>query len=106
VEQAQGKELIDIEQRVTDLIEHMAYSHEQMARVLEAERDIAVRMAQMVHVLPDQHPDLGGIRGIMASSQVVTGSVVSYLNSIADLQETIAITIHSIMREISQEDEE
>ncbi|MFD0712410.1 nucleoside-diphosphate sugar epimerase [Paenibacillus sp. GCM10027626] len=90
---------------VTELIEHMSSSHEQMARVLEAKRSVAVRMAQMVHILPDQNPDFGGMAGLMSSSQTVTASVVAYLNSIADLQETIATTIHAIMTETGEEEE-
>ncbi|TYP69846.1 nucleoside-diphosphate sugar epimerase [Paenibacillus methanolicus] len=87
---------------VTEMIEHISRSHEHMARVLEAKRHVAVRMAQMVHALPDSHPDFGGMEGLMESSQAVTQSVVSYLNSIAELQETIATTVGSIMKEIEQ----
>ncbi|UVI28656.1 nucleoside-diphosphate sugar epimerase [Paenibacillus spongiae] len=91
---------------VTELIEHMSHSHEHMANVLEAKRHVAVRMAQMVNALPDQHPEFGGMGGLMESSHAVTNSVVSYLNSIAELQETIAETIKSIMKELSEEEEE
>ncbi|MCQ6559693.1 nucleoside-diphosphate sugar epimerase [Paenibacillus mendelii] len=94
------------QQIVTELIEHISHSHEHMARVLEAERHVAVRMSQMVDALPDRHPEFGGMGGLMESAHAVTGSVVNYLNSIAELQETIAITINSIMKELSEEEEE
>lgn len=88
---------------VTEMVEHISRSHEHMARVLEAKRHVAVRMAQMVHALPDSHPDFGtGMEGLMESSLAVTQSVVSYLNSIAELQETIAATVGSVMKEIGQ----
>jgi len=93
---------------VTEMIEHISHSHEQMARVLEAERHVAVRMAQMVHALPDRHPDFGGMSGLMENSGAVTKSVVAYLNTIAELQESIAVTIQSVMKELGagEEDEE
>ncbi|WP_219838449.1 nucleoside-diphosphate sugar epimerase [Paenibacillus sp. R14(2021)] len=91
---------------VTEMVEHMSHSHEQMARVLEAKRHVAVRMAQLVHALPDQHPGFGGFDKLMDNSQAVTKNVVAYLNSIAELQESLAMTISAVMREFANEDEE
>lgn len=96
----------EVQHIVTEMIEHMSRSHEQIARVMEAKRHVAVRMAQMVQALPDQHPTFDGLSGLMESSQAVTRNVIAYLNSIAELQETIAHTITSIMKEIDDEDEE
>ncbi|SDW81904.1 nucleoside-diphosphate sugar epimerase [Paenibacillus sp. CF384] len=91
---------------VTEMIEHMSHSHEQLARVLEAKRHVAVRMAQIVHALPDTHPSFGGVGELMDNSQVMTKSVVAYLNSIAELQESLAMTISIVMKEMNIEDEE
>jgi hypothetical protein len=91
---------------VTELVEHMSHSHEQMVRVLEAERHVAVRMAQLVHALPDQHPNFGGVSELMDQSKSLTKSVIAYLNSIAELQETIALTLSSVMKELGGEEEE
>jgi len=95
-----------MEHIVTEIIEHMSRSHEQMARVMEAKRHIAVRMAQMVHALPDHHPDFGGGRELMEQSQSVSKNLVAYLNSIAELQETMAVTLTAVMKELGGEDEE
>ncbi|MBW7458498.1 nucleoside-diphosphate sugar epimerase [Paenibacillus sepulcri] len=91
---------------VTEMIEHMSRSHEQMARVMEAERHVAVRMAQIVHALPDQHPNFGGVSELMEQSQSVSKNLVAYLNSIAELQETMAATLTTVMKELGGEDEE
>ncbi|BBH18688.1 hypothetical protein Back11_00330 [Paenibacillus baekrokdamisoli] len=91
---------------VTEMIEHMSHSHAQMARILETKRHVAVRMAQMVQALPDHHPSFGGMSELMESSHALTKNVVAYLNSIADLQETMAATIGAVMKELGGEDEE
>ncbi|QHT62611.1 nucleoside-diphosphate sugar epimerase [Paenibacillus lycopersici] len=91
---------------VTEMIEHMSHSHEQLSRILEGKRHVAVRMAQLVHALPDQHPGFGGFEDLMDNSRAVTGSVVAYLNSIAELQESLAVTLAAVMKEFAVEDEE
>ncbi|AWB45815.1 nucleoside-diphosphate sugar epimerase [Paenibacillus sp. CAA11] len=96
-----------MEQKVTDIITHMAHSHQQMARVLDAERQIAVRMAQIIHELPDKQPEFDGIDGMMESAGRINKSLVSYLNVIADLQEAMAENLTHVMSELkSLEDEE
>lgn len=95
-----------MQHKVTEMIEHMSHSHEQMARVLEAKRHVAVRMAQIVQNLPDQHPAFGGVGELMEHSQAVTKSVVSYLHGLAELQESMAVTISAVMKELAGEDEE
>ncbi|NBD26514.1 nucleoside-diphosphate sugar epimerase [Paenibacillus glycinis] len=95
-----------MQQILTEMIEHMSHSHEQLSRILEGKRHVAVRMAQLVHALPDQHPDFGGFEGVLDNSKAVTGSVVAYLNSIAELQESLAATLSAVMKEFAVEDEE
>ncbi|RXZ81207.1 nucleoside-diphosphate sugar epimerase [Paenibacillaceae bacterium] len=95
-----------MEQPINEIVEHLSISYQQMARVLEAERDIVVRMAQVVHALPDHKPDFQGIAGLIENSQNVSKSVVSYLNSLADLQETIADNMSHVMKEMDGEAEE
>lgn len=91
---------------VTEMIEHMSQSHGQLARILEGKRHVAVRMAQLVHALPDQHPGFGGFEELMDNSEAVTKSVVAYLNGIADLQESLAETLAMVMKEMAANDEE
>ncbi|CAM4332635.1 nucleoside-diphosphate sugar epimerase [Paenibacillus tarimensis] len=95
-----------MQQLVNEVIGHLSVSQQQLARVLEAERHVAVRVAQVVNSLPDTHPDFGGFEGLMESSSTVCKSVVSYLNGLADLQETLADHLASIMKEMEGTEEE
>lgn len=91
---------------INEMIGHMSHSYQQLARVLEAERHICVRMAQVVHALPDQSPAFGGHSGVLKSCQGMNKNIVSYLNSIAELEETLAEQLASVMRELEAPDEE
>ncbi|RUT29150.1 nucleoside-diphosphate sugar epimerase [Paenibacillus zeisoli] len=95
-----------MEQKITDLIVHMSHSHQQMARVIDAERQVAVRMAQIVHDLPDSEPSFDGIDGLMENAGRVNKNVVSYLNALADLQEALAENLGLVIKEMNAEDEE
>ncbi|MFX3632609.1 MAG: nucleoside-diphosphate sugar epimerase [Candidatus Pristimantibacillus sp.] len=91
---------------VTEIMEHMSHSHTQMARILEAKRDVTVRMAEVVKAIPDQNPNFGGTEGLLGNSEMLLGSLVSYLNSIADFEETLAAHLAFVMKEIDLEEEE
>ncbi|MFF2090928.1 nucleoside-diphosphate sugar epimerase [Paenibacillus sp. NPDC058174] len=77
-----------------------------MARIIESKRDVTVRMAEVVKAIPDEQPNFGGTEGLLTNSQAVLGSVVSYLNSIADLEETLASQLTFMIRELNSEEEE
>ncbi|MBJ8191103.1 nucleoside-diphosphate sugar epimerase, partial [Bacillus cereus] len=48
-----------------DLLIHISHSQQQMSRLLDAERQVVVRMAQIIHELPDEEPRFDGIPGIL-----------------------------------------
>ncbi|MEF2967933.1 nucleoside-diphosphate sugar epimerase [Paenibacillus sp. M1] len=95
-----------MEQKITEIIVHMSHSHQQMARVMDAERQVAVRMAQIVHAIPDQEPAFEGTSGLLANTGRVNKSVISYLNAIADLQEAMAENLGYVVKEMRGLDEE
>ncbi|GGH34079.1 nucleoside-diphosphate sugar epimerase [Paenibacillus segetis] len=95
-----------MEQKITEIIVHMSHSHGQMARVIDAERQIAVRMAQIVHGIPDSTPGFEGTDGLIENAGRVNKSVISYLNAIADLQEAMAENLGFVMKEMNNPDEE
>ncbi|THF73358.1 nucleoside-diphosphate sugar epimerase [Cohnella fermenti] len=95
-----------MQELMTEIIVHMSHSHQQMARLLDAKRQIAVRMAQMVHTLPDEHPQLNGLDGLLEGSSQVTKSVIAYVNSLADLQEAMADSIAQLVKALGDSDEE
>lgn len=95
-----------MQELMTEIVVHLSRSHQQMARILDAKRQIAVRMAQMVSLLPDEHPQLNGLGGLLDSSSQVTKSVIAYVNSLADLQDAMADSLTQIVKAIGEADEE
>lgn len=93
-------------QQVTSIIEHMASSHWEMTKILEAKRHVAVRMAQLVHEIPHENPTFGDIEGLMEKSLSVTKNIAAYLNSLADLSDAIADNLILIMKEVEIPDGE
>ncbi|MGM0882636.1 MAG: nucleoside-diphosphate sugar epimerase [Bacillota bacterium] len=95
-----------MQKTVTEIMEHMSHSNRQLARVLEAERHVTVRLSEIVQALPDKNPEFSGIPGILDNSQAVAQNIVAYLNSFADLQETIAAQLTFVIRELKEADED
>ncbi|ASR46122.1 nucleoside-diphosphate sugar epimerase [Paenibacillus kribbensis] len=91
---------------VDDLLVHISHSQQQMSRLLDAERQVVVRMAQIIHELPDEEPRFDGIPGILESSAQVNKSIVAYLNGIADLQEAMAEMLVRVVKETAYPEEE
>jgi hypothetical protein len=83
---------------MTEMIVHLSQSHQQMARILDAKRQVTVRTAELVHGLPDVQINLGGIDGLLDSSSQVTKSVISYLSSLADLEESVADSLTNVVK--------
>lgn len=95
-----------MEQKITDMIIHMSHSHGQIARIIDAERQIAVRIAQIIHAIPDAEPAFDGTDGLIENTGRINKSVVSYLNSIADLEEAMAENLGLVIKELKDQDEE
>ncbi|MGQ3478368.1 nucleoside-diphosphate sugar epimerase [Paenibacillus sp. TY11] len=91
---------------VDDLLIHISHSQQQMSRLLDAERQVVVRMAQIINELPDEEPRFDGIPGILESSGQVNKSIVAYLNGIADLQEAMAEMLVRVVKETAYPEEE
>ena len=91
---------------MTEIVVHLSQSHQQMARMLDAKRHVTVRMAHLVQALPDEMPQFEGLDGLADSSSKVTKSVISYVNSIADLQEAVADSLTQIVKATSSPNEE
>ncbi|WEK53351.1 MAG: nucleoside-diphosphate sugar epimerase [Candidatus Cohnella colombiensis] len=83
---------------LTEIVTHLSHSHQQMARIIHAKREVSVRMAQLVDALPDAHPQLNGLPGLLDNSGQVTKSIIAYLNSLADLEEAVAESLTHVMK--------
>lgn len=95
-----------MEEKITEIIVHMSHSHQQMARVMDAERQVVVRLAQIVHAIPDTEPGFDGVSGLIENTGRINKSVISYLNAIADLQEAMAENLGFVLKELRSQDEE
>jgi len=95
-----------VQELLTEIVVHLSHSYQQMARTLDAKRHVAVRMAQMIDLLPDEHPQLNGLEGLIDSSSQVTKSVIAYVNSLADLEEAMADSLTMMVKAIGDADEE
>jgi hypothetical protein len=87
-----------MQELLTEIVIQLSNSHQQMARILDAKRHVTVRMAHLVQALPDEHPQFNGLDGLLDSSTNVTKSVISYLNSLADLQEAVADSMTNVIK--------
>ncbi|WP_336788067.1 nucleoside-diphosphate sugar epimerase [Paenibacillus sp. MMO-177] len=95
-----------MQQIVNEIIEHLSHSHQQMARMMDSKRHIVVRMAEVVKAIPDNNPNFGGTDGLLSNTQALLGGVVSYLTTIAELQETLAAQLTLTVRELGLEEDE
>ena len=92
-----------MENKINVMVEHLSHSQEQMARIFEAQRHAAVRMSQIIDSLPNHQLQLPqDTKSSSSGGQVVdvNGSIVAYLNSMADLQQTVADSLEIAMKEL------
>lgn len=95
-----------MQELLTEIIVHLSHSHQQMARIMDSKRQVAVRMAHMIQLLPDEHPELDGLKGLLSSSTQVSKSVIAYLNSLAELEEAMADSLTQLIKANDDSDEE
>jgi hypothetical protein len=95
-----------MQELLTEMIVHLAHAHQQMARILSAKRQVVVRMAELTQAIPDLHPQLDGLTGLINSSSQVTRNVIAYLNNLADLEEAVADSLEQWIKTAGEADEE
>ncbi|SDD29961.1 hypothetical protein SAMN02799630_02773 [Paenibacillus sp. UNCCL117] len=86
--------------QITTMMHHMATSQEEMVRILEAKRQVAVRMAQLVHDIPPQYPGFDGVEALTENAMNVTKNIAGYLSSLADLEEALADNLTFVLKEV------
>ncbi|UUZ84317.1 hypothetical protein LJK88_11775 [Paenibacillus sp. P26] len=93
--------------QVTDMIRHMASSQQEMANIIEAKRQIAVRMSQLIRDIPPQNPAFEDIETLTQHSMAIAKSIAVYLSSLADFEEALADNLTVVFKEVEiPEDEE
>ena len=94
-----------MEQRISGIIAHMSRSYHELAKIIRAERQVAVHMAQIIDRIPN-HPGFQSPLAITALSGDVADSVTAYLNNLADLEEAIAENLTCVISELKDPEEE
>jgi len=89
-----------------EIIRHVSSAQRELANILESERHIAVRMAQIVHALPAGLREPGAMAPWIEHAETVAKSVCAYLGGLADLQEQSAEQLKLIMKELDGGEEE
>ncbi|NMO95233.1 nucleoside-diphosphate sugar epimerase [Paenibacillus lemnae] len=90
-----------MEHKINEIVHHLSHSQQQMARILEAQRHAAVRMAQIIHAMPDSMvPRVSDTEKSGLHIEQVNGSIASYLNAMADFQQTAADHLEIVMKEL------
>ncbi|MEW9700270.1 nucleoside-diphosphate sugar epimerase [Paenibacillus sp. SI8] len=95
-----------MEERVTAIISHIAASHREMSRILEAKRSVTTQMAAIANDIPDSHPNFEGLGMLQEQALQLNKNVTSYLNSLANLVESMAQQTEIVMKELSGNDAE
>jgi hypothetical protein len=90
-----------VQKRVTSIIFHIAASHRQLSLTLKAKRDTAARLAEFVQGIPDTDPGFLTVEAIIEHAQHLTKSVAAYLNSLADLEDALALQTEIVLKEMN-----
>ncbi|WP_424769038.1 nucleoside-diphosphate sugar epimerase [Paenibacillus sp. sgz302251] len=91
---------------VTEMVERMSRSNYQLARILEANRHVAVRAAKIIVSIPDDDKPFSGVPELLHNTNTVGQSIVNYLNTIAVFQNTIAEQLSVVIRELKEAEQE
>ncbi|MEX2460145.1 MAG: nucleoside-diphosphate sugar epimerase [Paenibacillaceae bacterium] len=94
-----------MEREITANINHIMNSQRQMAKILESERYIVDHIAKIMNDIPDRDPSFNQVEAIVKNTGEVTKTISSYLVSLADLEEAIAINLMAVMKELQIKDE-
>jgi methyl-accepting chemotaxis protein len=92
-----------VQNQITEMIHHMANSQEQMANIIEAKRHVAIHISLLNQQISQADPNMGEIESLMEHSLLVTKSITSYLNSLADLEDALSENLSCIMKEMSDQ---
>jgi methyl-accepting chemotaxis protein len=92
-----------LQNQITEMIYHMANSQEEMADIIEAKRHVIVHLSLLNHQISHVDPNFGEIQSLMKHSLLVTKSITSYLNSLAELEDAMTENLSCLMKEMEEE---
>ncbi|WP_166240442.1 nucleoside-diphosphate sugar epimerase [Paenibacillus turpanensis] len=88
------------------ILHHMAKSHSELARILEAKRDTIIHAAAVVGGLPDRNTSFCTTEDIAEHSLSLTKNLAAYLYSLSELEEALAENLTCLVKEMQPGDEE
>jgi hypothetical protein len=91
---------------VTEIITYIADSHREMSKILQTKSSIAGQMSSIITEIPNLYPQFDGLEGLQEHASHIIKSVVGYLNSLAELEEAIALQTEIVMKELNGPDVE
>jgi hypothetical protein len=77
-----------------------------MSNILQSKGSIAGQMSSIITEIPNLHPEFEGVEGLQEHASLIIKSVTAYLNSLAELEEAIALQTEIIMKEMNGPDAE
>jgi hypothetical protein len=95
-----------LEERVTAIISHIAASHREMSRILEAKRSVSSQMASIANDIPDSHPNFEGLGMLQELALQLNKNVTAYLISLSSLVEAMAQQTEIVMKELNGDEAE
>jgi hypothetical protein len=95
-----------LEQKITTIINSIAASHREMSKILQTKGSIAGQMSSIITEIPNLHPQFDGVEGLQEHASLIIKSVIAYLNSLAELEEAIALQTEIVMKEMNGPDAE
>ncbi|GAA4841673.1 hypothetical protein GCM10023310_19450 [Paenibacillus vulneris] len=95
-----------MQRQIDAIIDYMSISQLEMAKILDAERHIAVLAGQFIHDISHENPSFGDIESLTDHSLNVTKNIAAYLNSLADLTDALGDNLILVLKEVDSPDEE
>lgn len=92
---------------MSEMLENMAQSHDELSRILHSTREIAIHLAvQLVKGKATVRSTFASHNETISRSLDIAVNVTSYLNSIGDLQEALAENLEPIIEGLQDHSEE
>lgn len=95
-----------MQKQLTQIIEHMANSQTEMAKILESQRHIIYHAARIIDDIPHDNPSFGDTDTLTDNALNVTKSMAAYLNSLADLEDILADNLMLVLKAVENPDGE
>jgi hypothetical protein len=89
-----------MENYVDLIIQNMAVSHREMSQILDAKRQVSVRVANLISEIPSLNPSFETMDALLEHSLMITKNITAYLNSLADLEDGIVSNISLVVKEL------